>query len=52
MDALSEALVRLALDGDLRTRLGEAARRRALSRPTWDASAALFFAAIREVVVR
>jgi glycosyltransferase involved in cell wall biosynthesis len=52
MDALSEALVRLALDGDLRTRLGEAARRRALSRPTWDASAALFFAAIREVVAR
>jgi glycosyltransferase involved in cell wall biosynthesis len=52
MDALSEALTRLALDGDLRTRLGEAANRRARSRPTWDASAALFFAAIREVVVR
>jgi glycosyltransferase involved in cell wall biosynthesis len=51
-DALSRALMRLALDGDLRARLGAAARRRALSRPTWEASAALFFAAIREVIQR
>jgi glycosyltransferase involved in cell wall biosynthesis len=52
LDALSEALLQLVLDGDLRTRLGAAAKRRALSRPTWEASAALFFAAIREVVDR
>jgi glycosyltransferase involved in cell wall biosynthesis len=52
MDALSRALVRLAFEGDLRARLGAAAKRRALSRPTWEASAALFFAAIREVVER
>jgi glycosyltransferase involved in cell wall biosynthesis len=50
--ALSQALVELAVDGDLRARLGAAAKRRALSRPTWEASAALFFAAIREVVDR
>jgi len=52
MDALSEALTRLAVDGDMRARLGAAAKRRALSRPTWEASAALFFSAIREVVER
>ena len=51
-DALSRALMQLALDGDMRVRLGAAAHRRALSRPTWEASAALFFAAIREVVER
>jgi glycosyltransferase involved in cell wall biosynthesis len=50
--ALSQALLRLALDGELRTRLGAAAHRRALARPTWEASAALFFAAIREAVER
>jgi glycosyltransferase involved in cell wall biosynthesis len=48
IDALSQALLRLALDPDLRLRLGAAAKRRALTRPTWEASAALFFAAIRE----
>ena len=52
LDALAEALLQLALDGDMRTRLGAAAKRRALSRPTWEASAALFFAAIRDVVER
>jgi glycosyltransferase involved in cell wall biosynthesis len=52
VDALAQALMRLALDGDLRTRLGAAAKRRALERPTWDASAERFFAAIREVVER
>ncbi|MGH3080479.1 MAG: glycosyltransferase [Gaiellaceae bacterium] len=52
IDALSGALTRLALDGETRSRLGAAAMRRALSRPTWEASAALFFAAIREVVER
>jgi glycosyltransferase involved in cell wall biosynthesis len=50
--ALSEALLRLALDSHLQARLGAAARRRALARPTWEASAALFFAAIREEVER
>jgi glycosyltransferase involved in cell wall biosynthesis len=48
--ALSQALLRLALDGELRARLGAAARERAVGRPTWEASAALFFGAIREAV--
>jgi glycosyltransferase involved in cell wall biosynthesis len=51
-DALSRSLLELAFDGDKRARLGAAAKRRALSRPTWEASAALFFAAIREVIQR
>ena len=50
VQALSRALARLASDEDLRTRLGAAARRRALTRPTWAESAALFFAAIREAL--
>jgi glycosyltransferase involved in cell wall biosynthesis len=50
VEALSQALLRLALDGDLRARLGAAARDRAGTRPTWEASAALFFGAIREAV--
>lgn len=45
---LSRALERLAEDEGLRRRLGEAARLRAASRPTWEESAAGFFAAIRE----
>jgi glycosyltransferase involved in cell wall biosynthesis len=48
VDGLSQALLRLALDQDVRARLGAAAKRRALARPTWEASAARFFAAIRE----
>jgi glycosyltransferase involved in cell wall biosynthesis len=52
VDALSRALMRLALDVDMRATLGAAAKRRALSRPTWEASAGLFFAAIREVIQR
>jgi glycosyltransferase involved in cell wall biosynthesis len=48
VDALSQALVQLALDRDVRARLGAAAKRRALARPTWEASAARFFATIRE----
>jgi glycosyltransferase involved in cell wall biosynthesis len=51
-DALSQALMELAFDSDMRTSLGAAAKRRALSRPTWEGSAALFFAAIRDVVER
>ena len=50
IDALAQALMQLALDADMRTRLGAAAKRRAISRPTWAASAALFFAAVRDVV--
>jgi glycosyltransferase involved in cell wall biosynthesis len=52
VEALSRALLRLALERDVRARLGAAAKRRALARPTWEASAGLFFAAIREVVGR
>jgi glycosyltransferase involved in cell wall biosynthesis len=48
VEALSQALLRLALDRDVRARLGAAAKRRALARPTWEDSAARFFAAIRE----
>jgi glycosyltransferase involved in cell wall biosynthesis len=51
VEALSQALVRLAFDEDLRARLGAATERRALTRPTWEASAALFFAAIREACI-
>jgi hypothetical protein len=40
--------VRLALEPEVRARLGAAAKRRALERPTWEGSAARFFAAIRE----
>ncbi len=47
---LVAALGRLADVAALRRQLGEAARRRALVRPTWGESAALFFAAIREAV--
>jgi glycosyltransferase involved in cell wall biosynthesis len=52
LDALSEALLRLACEDNLRARLGAAARSRALARPTWEETAALFFAAIREVLER
>ncbi len=48
--ALSAALLRVASDEDTRATLGAAARRRALTRPTWEESAALFFSAIREVL--
>jgi glycosyltransferase involved in cell wall biosynthesis len=52
IDGLAQALTRLAFDSDSRMRFGEAAKRRALERPTWEASAELFFTAIREVVER
>jgi glycosyltransferase involved in cell wall biosynthesis len=48
--ALGGALHRLATDEPLRRRLGEAARRRAQARPTWEESAALFFTAIRSAL--
>jgi glycosyltransferase involved in cell wall biosynthesis len=45
---LSAALLRLSDDAPLRERLGAAARVRALSRPTWQESGALFFRTVRE----
>lgn len=45
---LAGAIRILAEDTDLRRQLGDAARRRAEQRPTWDESAALFFATLRE----
>jgi glycosyltransferase involved in cell wall biosynthesis len=50
VDGLSRALRLLAVDPALRRRLGEAGRLRALDRPTWDESAALFFTAIRSAL--
>jgi glycosyltransferase involved in cell wall biosynthesis len=50
VDGLSRALALLAADEPLRLRIGEAARKRAASRPTWRDSAASFFAALREAV--
>ena len=52
VDGLARVLGRLATDPALRRRIGEAARRRALQRPTWDDSAALFFTAIRSALPR
>ena len=48
--ALARALADLARYEPLRRRLGDAARRRASTRPTWDESAAAFFQAIRTVL--
>lgn len=47
---LARSLERLADDEALRRQLGEAGRRRALTRPTWEETAALFFGAVRDVV--
>ena len=52
LGALSRAMATLAEDGDLRRRMGDAARRRAMTRPTWEQSAQLFFGAIREALAR
>jgi glycosyltransferase involved in cell wall biosynthesis len=46
---LAAALQRLADDVSLRTRLGAAAKQRAMTRPTWDEVAALFFGHLGEV---
>ena len=46
---LAAALGRLAADDALRRRMGAAARRRALTLPTWKDTAERFFGAIREV---
>jgi len=50
VDALGDAVGRLATDDDLRARLGEAAHRRAAARPTWEESAAHLFEAIRRAL--
>jgi glycosyltransferase involved in cell wall biosynthesis len=47
---LAVALERLAGDPALRRQLGEAGRHRALGRPTWEETAALFFDAVRKVI--
>jgi glycosyltransferase involved in cell wall biosynthesis len=46
---LATALRRLATDAELRLHLGAAARQRALSRPTWDDVARMFFDHLRQV---
>lgn len=46
---LAKALRSLAYDAELRSRLGEASRKRALTRPTWDETAATFFRLVRDV---
>jgi glycosyltransferase involved in cell wall biosynthesis len=50
LGGLAKALARLAEDEAFRRQLGEAARRRALSRPTWEETAARFFTAIRDAL--
>ena len=50
--ALSRLLEALATDDERRRAMGEAAAQRAAARPTWDDTAALFFAAIEEVLER
>ena len=50
LPGLTAALLRLADDSSLRARLGAAARARALARPTWEESGALFFETVREAV--
>lgn len=47
---LAHAIERLARDGALRRRLGENARRRAATWPTWDQTAARFVAVVREAI--
>jgi glycosyltransferase involved in cell wall biosynthesis len=49
---LTNAMHRLAVDPELRIRLGSAARQRALARPTWNDVAAMFFGQLRQVTGR
>lgn len=49
VDGLGEALQRLAVSAALRARLGEAARQKAMTRPTWDDVATMFFGHLREI---
>lgn len=50
IEALSAALLRLANDEPLRRRLGEAARLRSASRPTWQDSARMLFDTLRDAI--
>jgi glycosyltransferase involved in cell wall biosynthesis len=50
--ALGAAIERLARDSALRSLLGRAAQARAATRPTWDETAARFFAVVEEVRAR
>jgi glycosyltransferase involved in cell wall biosynthesis len=49
---LSAALKRLADDESLRSRLGAAAKARAMARPTWDEVAGLFFGHLRAITAQ
>lgn len=49
IEGLARALERLATDQSLRARLGDAARARHQTFPTWAQTAARFFALLREV---
>ena len=49
VDGLAAALQRLADGPELRTRLGDAARQRAMTRPTWDDVAKMFFRHLRDI---
>ncbi len=46
---LTDALLRLAEDANLRSRMAEAARARAAAFPTWEQTAAAFFSVLRSV---
>jgi glycosyltransferase involved in cell wall biosynthesis len=48
--ALADALAFLSMNDDARVEMGEAARRRAATLPTWEETAGRFFGALREVV--
>jgi glycosyltransferase involved in cell wall biosynthesis len=52
LGGLAAALRRLTDDQKLRSRMGSAARQRAMSRPTWNEVAELFFGHLQEVVGR
>ncbi|MDQ4149337.1 MAG: glycosyltransferase family 4 protein [Actinomycetota bacterium] len=52
VSGLASSLALLALDEPMRRRMGKAARDRAVGRPTWEESAAVFFGSIREVAAR
>ena len=46
---LAAAIQQLAADAHVRRRMGDAAKRRSIGRPTWDESAALFFRELSKV---
>jgi glycosyltransferase involved in cell wall biosynthesis len=48
--ALAEAIRTIATDPAVRARLADGARRRAETLPTWERSAELFFAAVRQLL--